>query len=159
MRLNISVIGGSEVSPEICEVATEVGRLLAKAGATVFCGGLSGVMECVSKGVREENGLVIGILPGTRPEDGNKYLSAALPTGMGYARNFLVVRAGKVVIAIDGSVGTISEASFALNEGKKVIEIGDMDFNPKKKYEPNFRRAKTPKEAVDLAIEIAAKLK
>ena len=89
MILNISVIGGSEVSSEICEVAMEVGRLLAKAGATVFCGGLSGVMECVSKGVREENGLVIGILPGTRPEDGNKYLSAALPTGMGYARNFL----------------------------------------------------------------------
>jgi len=84
------------------------------------------------KGSPGGNGLVIGILPGNRPEDGNKYLSAALPTGLGYARNFLVVRAGKVVIAIDGSVGTISEASFALNEGKKVIEIGDMDLIQRK---------------------------
>lgn len=153
--LNISVIGGSEIPPDMCVAAEEVGRLLARAGATVYCGGLTGVMECVAKGVREENGLVIGILPGSKTEEGNKYLSAAIPTGLGYARNFLVVRAGKVVIAIDGSVGTISEASFALNEGKNVISIGSLDFSPKKKNEGKFIKVKTPMEAVELALKLA----
>ena len=154
--LNISVIGGSEIPTKTCEVAREVGRLLARGGATVFCGGLSGVMECVAKGVREENGLVIGILPGNIPEEGNKYLSAALPTGLGFARNFLVVRAGKVVIAIDGSTGTISEASFALAEGKDVIAIGDLEFVPKKKSEGKFTKVTSPKEAVELALRLAS---
>ena len=154
--LNISVIGGSEIPAKTCEVAREVGRLLAKGGATVFCGGLSGVMECVAKGVREENGLVIGILPGNIPEEGNKYLSAALPTGLGFARNFLVVRAGKVVIAIDGSTGTISEASFALAEGKDVIAIGDLEFVPKKKSEGKFIKVTSPKEAVELSLRLAS---
>ncbi len=153
--LNISVIGGSDVPPEICEIATRVGKLLAKSGATVFCGGLSGVMECVSKGVREENGLVIGILPGNKAEEGNKYLSASLPTGLGYARNFLVARAGKVVIAIDGSTGTISEAAFALAEGKNVVAIGGLDLTPKKRNEGKFIKVSTPEEAVDLALKLA----
>jgi uncharacterized protein (TIGR00725 family) len=153
--LNISVIGGSQVPNDVCEVAYRVGRLLAKRGATVFCGGLTGVMECVSKGVREENGLVIGILPGSVPEEGNKYLSAAIPTGLGFARNFLVVRAGKVVIAIDGSTGTISEASFALSEGKTVIAIGGMEFTPMKRKEGKFIKVQTPEEAVEMAVKIA----
>lgn len=153
--LNISVIGGSQVPNDVCEVAYQVGRLLAKRGATVFCGGLTGVMECVSKGVREENGLVIGILPGSVPEEGNKYLSAAIPTGLGFARNFLVVRAGKVVIAIDGSTGTISEASFALSEGKTVIAIGGMEFTPMKRKEGKFIKVHTPEEAVEMAVKIA----
>ncbi|MCL5873981.1 MAG: TIGR00725 family protein [Candidatus Thermoplasmatota archaeon] len=156
--LNISVIGGSEIPSETCEVAIEVGRLLARAGATVFCGGLTGVMECVAKGVREEDGLVIGILPGNRPEDGNEYLSAALPTGLGFARNFLVARAGKVVIAIDGSTGTISEASFALAEGKNVVAIGGMELTPKKKSEGKYIRVKTPREAVDTAVKLAKEI-
>lgn len=158
MVLNVSVIGGSVVPPETCETAKEVGKLLAKAGATVFCGGLTGVMECVAEGVRSEGGLVIGILPGSRPEEGNRYLSAAVPTGLGYARNFLVVRAGKVVIAIDGSTGTISEASFALAEGKDVIAIGGMELTPKKKTEGRYIKAKTPKEAVELAIKLASEI-
>ncbi|MGC8562889.1 MAG: TIGR00725 family protein [Thermoplasmata archaeon] len=155
MVLNISVIGGSEISSDTCSIAKEVGRLLARGGATVYCGGLSGVMECVAIGVREENGLVIGILPGTKPEEGNRYLSAAIPTGLGYARNFLVARAGKVIIAIDGSTGTISEASFAMTEGKTVISIGSFEITPKKEGEGKFIKATTPKEAVDLAFKIA----
>lgn len=156
--LNISVIGGSQVTPEICEVSRRVGKLLAQKRVTVFCGGLTGVMECVAKGVREENGLIIGILPGNDTREGNEYLSAALPTGLGYARNFLVARAGKVVIAIDGSTGTISEASFALAEGKDVVAIGGLNFITKKKTEGKFIKVNTPEEAVETAIRIASEL-
>ncbi len=150
--VNVSVIGGSQVSGDICDEAVEVGRLLAKKGATVFCGGLDGVMKCVSKGVRMENGTVVGILPGYSPEEGNEYLTVKVPTGMGYARNFLVVRAGEVVIAIDGSTGTLSEASFAIAEGKDVIAIGEITIVPKKEGEGKFFKVKTPQEAVDLAF-------
>lgn len=153
---NISVIGGSQVSDETCKVAIEIGRLLARRGVTVVCGGLKGAMECVAKGVREENGIIIGILPGNDPNEGNEYLTAAIPTGIGYARNFLVVRAGKVVIAIDGSTGTLSEASFAIAEGKDVVAIGDLVLYPKKKKEGKFFSAKTAQEAVELAIKIAS---
>lgn len=157
MVLNISVIGGSQASGGICEIAHKLGVLLARRGVTVFCGGLTGVMECVAKGVREENGLVIGILPGNNCEEGNKYLSAAIPTGLGYARNFLVVRAGEVVIAMDGSTGTISEAAFALAEGKDVIAIGNLDLVPTKKKEGRFIKVDSPEEAVELALKIASR--
>lgn len=150
--VNVSVIGGSQVSDEICDIAIEVGRLLAKRGATVFCGGLDGVMKCVSKGVKMEGGISVGILPGYSKDEGNEYLTVRVPTGMGYARNFLVVRAGDVVIAIDGSTGTLSEASFAIAEGKDVVAIGDIVINPKKEREGKFFKAKTPQEAVDLAF-------
>lgn len=153
--ISVSVIGGSQVPGEICKQAEQVGRLLAKKGVVVFCGGLTGVMECVSKGVREENGLVIGILPGISRDEGNRYLSASIPTGMGYARNFLVARAGDVVIAIDGSTGTLSEASFALAEGKDVIALGDISIETRKEKEGRFIKVHTPEEAVEKALEIA----
>lgn len=153
--VNISVIGGSIVNDDICEIAAKVGRLLSQRGATVFCGGLGGVMECVARGVKEEGGTVVGILPGSRPEEGNKFLTAAIPTGLGYARNFLVVRAGKVVIAIDGSTGTLSEASFALAEGKDVIAIGDLEILPKKEAEGKFFKVSSPEKAVEMAMDIA----
>ncbi|MGC8645085.1 MAG: TIGR00725 family protein [Thermoplasmata archaeon] len=153
---SVSVIGGSQVPESICREAEEVGRLLARRGVTVFCGGLTGVMECVSRGVREENGLVIGILPGRSPEEGNKYLSAAIPTGMGYARNFLVARAGDVVIAIDGSTGTLSEAAFALAEGKDVVALGEIVIETRKENEGRFIKVSSPEEAVEIAVNIAS---
>ncbi len=152
--VNVSVIGGSEVSESICKTAYDLGRLLAKEGVTVICGGLLGVMECVSKGVKEEKGIVVGILPGSDPKEGNKYLTVSIPTGIGYARNFLVVRAGEVVIAIDGSTGTLSEASFALAEGKTVVAIGGVDITPRKEKEGKFYRAASPEEAVEIALSI-----
>lgn len=153
--INISVIGGSRVSEEICEIAAEVGRLLAERGVTVICGGLEGVMTCVARGVKEKNGIVIGILPGSDPNQGNEYLTAAIPTGIGFARNFLVVRAGKVVIAIDGSTGTLSEAAFAIAEGKDLVVIGSTPVQPRKPNEGRVFNAKSPAEAVDIAMRIA----
>ncbi|MEM0127751.1 MAG: TIGR00725 family protein [Thermoplasmatales archaeon] len=153
--ITVSVIGGSKVPASVCELAEEVGRLLARRGVIVFCGGLSGVMECVSKGVREENGIVIGILPGTSTDEGNPYLTVGIPTGIGFARNFLVSRAGDAIIAIDGSTGTHSEASFALAEGKDVVVLGDLTIETKKEGEGKIIRVTTPEEAVERAISIA----
>lgn len=154
---NIAVIGGSSVTDYYCNVAYEVGKLLAERGATVFCGGLSGVMECVAKGVKEKGGVIVGFLPGTSMMHGNEYLTVKIPTGIGYARNFLIIRASEVVIAIDGSSGTLSEASFAVTEGRSVVSIGDLELNHRKEKYGILYKVGTPTEAVDKAFEEAEK--
>lgn len=145
----VSVIGGSNISDETCAIAEKLGYLLALKKYIIFNGGLNGVMECVSRGASKGGGLVIGILPGNTHNDGNSYLTAKIPSGLGFARNFLVVRAGEVVIAIDGSMGTLSEIAFALDEGKIVIVIGETCAEPKKPNEGKVIRVATPEEAVE----------
>ncbi len=154
---NIAIIGGSTEHGEACESAYLTGRLLAEKGAIVINGGGPGVMECASRGVREGRGVVIGILPGTNPERGNKFLSVSLPTGIGYARNFMIVRAADAIIAFQGSSGTHSEAAFAITEGKSVISLGDFSINHIKAGDGNLMKAGSPEEAVGLAIEEAEK--
>ena len=105
--LYIAVIGGSEPEEKYKRIAYEVGQKLAEKNVVVLCGGLGGVMEEVSRGVKDGNGTVIGILPdGIRGEE-NPYLSFTITTGMGYMRNFLIVRSAESVIAIDGSNGSL----------------------------------------------------
>ena len=119
---------GSDAGPRALEgqleQAREVGRLLAAARAIVVCGGLGGVMEAVSEGVAEAGGISVGLLPGRKRADANASLSIALPTGLGEARNWLVVCASDVVIAIGGGYGTLSEIALALRSGRHVVGLG-----------------------------------
>ena len=96
----ISVIGESKASPRNYSLAEEVGRLLAASGITTVCGGLGGGMEAVCKGARTAGGSTIGILPGLDPKEANDWIEYPVCTGLGYARNIVVARAGLVVIAI-----------------------------------------------------------
>ncbi len=157
MKLQIGVIGGSEPDSEHRKMAFEVGILLARSSVTVICGGLTGVMEAVAEGVEKEGGICIGILPGMNPGGGNSHLTAGISTGMGFARNFLVVRASDALIAIDGSNGTLSEASFAIAEGKSVISLDSFTLKRRKKSEGRFIAAGSPAEAVSLAALEAEK--
>ena len=110
------------------DAAEETGRLLAEAGATVVTGGLTGVMEAASKGATEAGGLTLGILPGRDRAEANAYVQVAVPTGMGEARNALVVRAADGVIAVGGEWGTLSEIAFARKAGKPVVGIGSWEL-------------------------------
>ena len=127
----ISVIGGEQCGPEALVTAEKVGRALAQRGATVVCGGRGGVMEAVCRGAREEDGHTIGILPGRGAEDSppNAHVEFPIYTGMGFARNVMVVLSGDAVIAIDGSYGTLSEISYALIHDVPVVGIDTWDFN------------------------------
>ncbi len=106
--------------------AEEVGGLLAEAGAVLICGGLGGVMEAACRGARSKLGFTVGLLPGDRREDANGWVSLAIPTGMGEARNFLIVRAADAIIAIGGGWGTLSEVAFAMKRGTPVISLGSF---------------------------------
>ena len=145
-RIRIAVIGGSRPGRQAVETALEVGRLIARAGAVVVCGGLGGVMEAACRGAREEGGLAIGILPGGSPADANPWVDVAVATGLGYTRNALVVMNADAVIAIDGEYGTLSEIAYGKIHGKTVVGLGTWEV---KGVEP----AATPEEAVRMALE------
>lgn len=122
------MVGAGEAGAEQQAAAEEVGRLLAEAGAVVVTGGLGGVMEAACKGAREAGGMTVGILPGLERGDANPYVGVAIPTGVGEARNALVVRAADGVIAIGGEWGTLSEIAFARKGGKPVAALGSWDL-------------------------------
>jgi len=125
MRPLIAVVGGSTCNDAEAELAEDVGRRLAVAGAMVVCGGLGGVMEAVSRGVRGAGGLTIGVLPGVDPHEANPFVDVPLATGMGEMRNALIVRAARAVIAIGGGHGTLSEVALALRIGTPVVGLQD----------------------------------
>ncbi|MFB6309533.1 MAG: TIGR00725 family protein [Haloarculaceae archaeon] len=122
--MRVSVIGGSSVTDEEYELARDLGRILGERGHEVVCGGLGGVMEAVCAGARETGGHTIGILPGERRAAANDHVETAIATGMGNARNVLVVLNGAATIAVDGSTGTLSELGHALDLGRPVAGLG-----------------------------------
>ena len=151
----IAVIGGSRIPPEdnIYIMAYEVGRHIAKSGAVLICGGLSGVMEAACKGAKEENGLTIGILPSADEETSNRWVDISIPTGLGYARNALVVLSSHAVIAVDGSEGTLTEIGYAITFNKPLIGLRTWQIKPYENICTSLiQDADTPEEAVEMAL-------
>lgn len=152
----VAVCGGSECTEEEAGLAEEVGRLLARAGAVILCGGLRGVMDAVAKGAEAERGTTIGILPGLDRKDQSSHLTLSIPTGMGEARNILVVTAADAVIAVAGEFGTLSEVAFALRLGIPVVGLRTWELAKHGGERVDaFPTADTPADAVRLALEAA----
>lgn len=151
----ISVIGAGTCDGPTREAALEVGRLLAASGATLVCGGLGGVMEAACRGARENGGVTIGILPGLDRAAGNPYLDRAVCTGIGHARNLAVVASGDAVIAIGGEFGTLSEIGLARKAGRPVVLLDSWVLRKDNRPAGGIHATASPREAVDLAIELA----
>ncbi|MGH3118400.1 MAG: TIGR00725 family protein, partial [Gaiellales bacterium] len=123
-RVYVAVVGPGDADPSAEERAAALGKSLAQAGAVVVCGGLGGVMAAACRGAREAGGTTVGILPGGDRTEANPWVEVALATGLGEARNALVVRAADAVVAVAGGYGTLSEIALALKMGKPVIGLG-----------------------------------
>ena len=119
-RGKISVFGGREVSPEVYDDTLIIGKRLAEENYLVFCGGGIGVMEAISRGVKEGGGTCIGILKGINGDEANAHLALAIPTGIGIGRNVILAYNCDAAIAIGGKYGTLSEIAYALSLDKKV---------------------------------------
>ncbi len=119
----ISIIGTSEINSATEEVTIELGRLLAKNHYAISCGGLSGVMEAVCKGAKQEGGFTIGIIPFEDKKKANKYVDVVVPVPFSQARNVIVVLSGDACVAIEGKAGTLSEMCFAWIYGKPIIAL------------------------------------
>jgi uncharacterized protein (TIGR00725 family) len=137
----ISVIGGSTVTDEEYDRARAVGRLLGERGYTVVCGGRGGVMEAACRGASEAGGHSIGILPGETDAAANEYVDTVITTGLGNARNPLVVMNGDAVIAVAGSGGTLSEIGFSLVFDRPIAGLRTHDVE-------GVHQCETPVEAV-----------
>lgn len=119
----VAVVGPGDADLELVTLAERVGEELARRSAAVVCGGLGGVMAAACRGAKRAAGRTVGILPGADRRDGNAWLDVAIPTGLGEARNVLVVRAADAVIAVGGEYGTLSEIAFALKLGRRVVGL------------------------------------
>ena len=153
-RKFIAVIGGAEPSSQELMIAEEVGREIARNGAVLVCGGLGGVMEASCKGAASEGGMTIGILPGEIRRAANPYVQIPIVTGMGYARNVIVVKSAQAVIAIDGSYGTLSEISHALQSGIPVIGLNTWSLAKNNQPDNGIIPAQNAAEAVDKAVSL-----
>jgi uncharacterized protein (TIGR00725 family) len=119
----VGVVGAGYCDDAIARIAEEVGERLARRGLVVLTGGRGGVMEAASRGAKKGDGLTIGILPGDRREDTNRYVDIPIVTGFGEARNVIVARTAEVLVAIAGEYGTLSEIALALKMGRPVIGL------------------------------------
>jgi uncharacterized protein (TIGR00725 family) len=147
MQPYVAVVGAGEASADEIAAAEEVGRLLAERGAVLVCGGLGGVMEAACRGAKEGGGSTVGVLPGRDRAAANRYVDVAIATGLGEARNALVVRAADVLIAVGGGYGTLSEIALALKGGTPVVGIGSWELAGRP-----LKEARDAREAVELAL-------
>ncbi|MFX0028755.1 MAG: TIGR00725 family protein [Candidatus Hermodarchaeota archaeon] len=122
----VSVIGASDIDKDIEEKTIEIGRLLAMNNYAVACGGLSGVMEAICKGVKEKGGFTIGIIPYSEKDRANKYVDIVIPCPFSQARNIVVVLTGDICLAISGKAGTLSEICFAWIYNKPIVALSSV---------------------------------
>jgi uncharacterized protein (TIGR00725 family) len=146
--------GGAAEGSDVWWLAEEVGRLLAEAGATVICGGRTGVMAAVARGAVSAGGEVIGVVPGSDPGEANPDCTHVVATGVGHARNLAVVGSGEVVVAIGGEWGTLSEIGLARSVGRTVVALRSWSLVGRDRMEgaPGVIPTETPEEAVAAAL-------
>jgi|YelNatPaOPRAMG01_1025707.scaffolds.fasta_scaffold11449_2 uncharacterized protein (TIGR00725 family) len=143
----IGVIGGHSCHKKVEQLAQNLGKKLAKVVDFLVCGGLGGVMSAVCKGFKEGGGITIGIIPSYDKDTANPYVDIVIPTGLGLARNVLVVKTAEVVIALPGEYGTLSEIAYCLQLGVPVISLKSWNIK-------GVIKAKTIEEVIDKVKEI-----
>jgi uncharacterized protein (TIGR00725 family) len=143
----IAVIGSGTADETILKIAEDVGRLIARRGAVLICGGLGGVMDTASKGAKSAGGITVGILPQNHTKDANPNIDIPIASGFGEGRNVIIARTADAIIAVGGEYGTLSEIAFGLKMGKPVIGIGTWDTK-------GMIKAKNAEDAVEKAFEL-----
>lgn len=149
----VAVVGAGHCDSHTAALAEEVGGQLADNGITVVCGGLGGVMAAVCRGAKAAGGRTIGILPGTDTAAANPWVDTPIVTGMGEARNAIIVRTAQAVIALGGEYGTLCEIAFALKLQIPVIGLHTWQLARQSQIIEAFPEACTPREAVDWVLE------
>jgi uncharacterized protein (TIGR00725 family) len=156
MTVYVAVIGGARAGQPDERRAEAIGEALARAGATVVCGGLGGVMAAACRGAKSAGGLTVGILPGDDRAAANPWVDVAIPTGLGEARNALIVGAADVIVAVGGEYGTLSEIALALRAGKPVVGVATWRLiHPGGTPDTEVVAAPDPATAAELALALA----
>ena len=151
----VAVIGSAHCSAQVAALAEKVGREIARRGAVLVCGGRGGVMEAACRGAKGEGGMTVGILPGADRSQANPYVDVPIATGLGEARNAIVVRSADAVIAVSGGYGTLSEIGLALKMGRPVVGLETWELRQDGLPVDAVVRADTPEHAVEMALALA----
>jgi uncharacterized protein (TIGR00725 family) len=156
--MQVAVIGPSHPSEQEAARAEEVGRLLAERGAILLSGGEQGVMAAVCKGAKEAGGTVVGILGGSDLAEANTYVTVTVATGIGIARNTILIRSADAVISIGGSWGTLIEMGLAVKFGRPLVAFGGWHVSDGQSnaVDGSVQRATTAEEAVLLVLADSA---
>lgn len=160
--IRIAVCAPGTATDEELLLAGGVGKALAEQGCTLVCGGLGGAMAAASRGAKSAGGTTIGIIPGYDDRAANPWIDHVICTGIGQARNALVVATGQAVIATGGGWGTLSEVALALRIGRPVVLLGSwgMLLSTEKGREQiadlggEVRFVETAEDAVAAALEM-----
>lgn len=150
----VAVVGAGQCTPQEAESAEAVGHELARRGAILICGGRGGVMEAACRGAKAGGGQTVGILPGPSRDEANPYVDVPIVTGLGEARNLIIVRSADAVIAVGGEYGTLSEIAFALKLGVPVVGLGTWELGKGGLSVNAILRATSPVEAVERALAL-----
>src|SRR4051812_21412500 len=124
----VTIFGGSRCTEADAEYAQahRVGELLAEAGFVICTGGYLGIMEAASRGAREKNGRVLGIVMNQFQAEPNRYLTDKVATDHFYDRlQHLIVRSVGF-IALRGGMGTVTEVSLVWNK----LQTRVIDYRP-----------------------------
>jgi uncharacterized protein (TIGR00725 family) len=157
--LFIAVVGSASCDESVSALAREVGEEIGRRGAVLVCGGRGGVMEAACQGAKTQGGITVGILPGADRREANRYVDIPVVTGLGEARNAVVVRSADAVVAVSGGYGTLSEIGLALKMGRPVVGLGTWELSQQGRPVVAIVRADTPAQAVEAAIALATKMR
>ena len=112
-------------------------------------------MEAVCRGAKSKGGLTVGILPGQDSSAPNRWVDVPVVTGIGEARNVVVVKSAQAVIAVGGSYGTLTEIAYALKSGIPVIGLNTWSLSRNARDDDSIVRVRSALEAVNKAISLA----
>jgi uncharacterized protein (TIGR00725 family) len=143
----VSIIGGRQCDDKVERIAHELGEKLAKVVCFMVSGGLGGTMMAACEGFKAGGGTTIGITPGYDKREANSFVDVGIPTGLGLARNVLVVTSADIVVALPGGPGTLSEIAYCLQFGIPVISLGSWNIK-------GVRRATTVDQAVSVVKRV-----
>lgn len=150
--LVVAVVGPGDADEVTLDRAAAAGAAVGEAGADLVCGGLGGVMAAACRGAKSVGGRTIGILPGADRAEANPDVDVVVPTGLGEARNAVVVRAADVVVAVAGGWGTLSEIALAVRMGRPVVGVGTWQLRPPDGSPDPLLRSDESHEAVTMAL-------
>lgn len=147
-RAPVSVIGPRNASEAQLATAEALGGRIAGLGLAMLCGGLSGVMTAAAKGATEAGGVAIGLLPEADWRDANRYITTAIASGVGLARNAIVAEAGLCIVAVGGGYGTLTEMAYGMQFGRPVFALENA---------PKLEGA-VPFDTVDAVVDAIARV-
>ena len=128
--MQIGIVGSRKCPELVKSLSLKLGMEIGKLGFTLVNGGLGGVMRYSAMGCKKKGGTTVGIIPGMNRGEGNEFLDAEIVTGIGNLRNGIIVRSSDIVIALGGGAGTLSEIALAIDSGKEVLVVEEVNQFP-----------------------------